>query len=128
MHDLGKLLLLFGSEGQWDVVGVSLTCLTLSCISLTLKTFRTPLVFFFSFCLADKKPINPFLFYPVVGCKYSDKNIYPETFKSNPDYNDAVYSTECGIYKPHCGLDNVMLSWGHDEVRLFLKKIKPGGA
>lgn len=24
LHDLGKLLLLFGSEGQWDVVGVSL--------------------------------------------------------------------------------------------------------
>lgn len=23
LHDLGKLLLLFGSEGQWDVVGVS---------------------------------------------------------------------------------------------------------
>ncbi|KAG5339231.1 hypothetical protein C0989_005145 [Termitomyces sp. Mn162] len=23
VHDLGKLLLLFGSEGQWDVVGVS---------------------------------------------------------------------------------------------------------
>jgi inositol oxygenase len=22
VHDLGKLLLLFGSEGQWDVVGV----------------------------------------------------------------------------------------------------------
>jgi len=24
IHDLGKLLLFFGSEGQWDVVGVSL--------------------------------------------------------------------------------------------------------
>jgi len=24
LHDLGKLLLLFGSEGQWDVVGVSI--------------------------------------------------------------------------------------------------------
>ena len=53
----------------------------------------------------------------VVGCKFSDKIIYPETFKSNPDSEDAVYSTEYGIYKPHCGLDNVMLSWGHDEVR-----------
>ncbi|PPQ75043.1 hypothetical protein CVT26_012067 [Gymnopilus dilepis] len=71
LHDLGKLLLLFGSEGQWDVV--------------------------------------------VVGCKFSDKIIYPETFKNNPDVCDAVYSSEYGIYKPHCGLDNVMLSWGHDE-------------
>jgi len=75
LHDLGKLLLLFGSEGQWDVVG---------------DTF-------------------------VVGCKYSDKIIYPETFINNPDYHDTVYSSELGIYKPHCGLDNVMLSWGHDE-------------
>lgn len=25
IHDLGKLLLFFGSEGQWDVVGVSLS-------------------------------------------------------------------------------------------------------
>ena len=23
VHDLGKLLLVFGSQGQWDVVGVS---------------------------------------------------------------------------------------------------------
>ncbi|ESK91979.1 myo-inositol oxygenase [Moniliophthora roreri MCA 2997] len=75
VHDLGKLLFLFGSEGQWDVVG---------------DTF-------------------------VVGCKFSDKIIYPHTFDSNPDSKDSVYSTECGIYSPGCGLDNVMLSWGHDE-------------
>ncbi|KAL4072379.1 hypothetical protein V8B97DRAFT_1917168 [Scleroderma yunnanense] len=55
IHDLGKLLLFFGSEGQWDVVG------------------------------------------------------------GNPDYHDAVYSTKYGIYEPNCGLDNVMMSWGHDE-------------
>ncbi|KZT44268.1 myo-inositol oxygenase [Sistotremastrum suecicum HHB10207 ss-3] len=50
-----------------------------------------------------------------VGCAFSDKIIYPETFKVNPDFADPVYSTECGIYKPNCGLDNVMMSWGHDE-------------
>ncbi len=54
----------------------------------------------------------------VVGCKFSDKIIYPETFANNPDSYDEVYSTDYGIYKPHCGLDNVMLSWGHDEVSL----------
>lgn len=53
----------------------------------------------------------------VVGCKFSDKIIYPHTFEGNPDSKDAVFSTECGIYEPHCGMDNVMLSWGHDEVR-----------
>lgn len=35
--------------------------------------------------------------------------------KENPDYNDPKLNTECGIYEPHCGLDNVLLSWGHDE-------------
>lgn len=75
VHDLGKLLFMFGSEGQWDVVG---------------DTF-------------------------VVGCRYSDKIVYPETFAGNPDAHDAVFSSEYGIYQPGCGLDNVMLSWGHDE-------------
>ena len=53
----------------------------------------------------------------VVGCKFSDKIIYPETFAANPDSKDPVYATEYGVYSPHCGLENVMLSWGHDEVR-----------
>ena len=53
----------------------------------------------------------------VVGCKFSDKIIYPETFAANPDSKDPVYSTEYGVYSPHCGLENVMLSSGHDEVR-----------
>ncbi|KAJ7500993.1 myo-inositol oxygenase [Mycena galericulata] len=76
VHDLGKLLHLFGSEyGQRDVVG---------------DTF-------------------------VVGCAFSEKIVLPDSFAGNPDSQDAVYSTEYGIYKPNCGLTNVMLSWGHDE-------------
>ena len=51
----------------------------------------------------------------VVGCKFSDKNIYPETFAANPDSEDPMYSSEYGVYQPGCGLDNVILSWGHDE-------------
>ncbi|KAF5378794.1 hypothetical protein D9615_006912 [Tricholomella constricta] len=82
VHDLGKLLYFFGSEGQWDVVG---------------DTF-------------------------VVGCQYSDKIIYPETFSGNPDFNDAIYSTKYGVYKPNCGLENVMLSWGHDEYLYLVLK------
>ncbi len=52
-----------------------------------------------------------------MGCKFSDKIIYPETFAANPDSKDPVYSTQYGVYSPHCGLENVMLSWGHDEVQ-----------
>ena len=51
----------------------------------------------------------------VVGCKFSDKCVYPEFFADNPDSQNPLYQTENGIYEPHCGLDNVHLSWGHDE-------------
>jgi len=74
MHDMGKVLCLFG-EPQWAVVG-------------------------------DTFP---------VGCAYSDKIIYPEFFKENPDYNNPKYNTKYGIYEPNCGLRNVHMSWGHDE-------------
>ncbi|CBX93523.1 hypothetical protein IAQ61_009213 [Plenodomus lingam] len=57
-----------------------------------------------------------------VGCAFSDKIIYPDTFKNNPDYQNEIYSTEYGIYTPGCGLDNVMLSWGHDEYLYHILK------
>jgi inositol oxygenase len=50
-----------------------------------------------------------------VGCAYSDKVVYPEFFASNPDFQNPDLQTPCGIYEPHCGLDRVHLSWGHDE-------------
>jgi len=74
LHDLGKVLCLFG-EPQWCVVG-------------------------------DTFP---------VGCKHSDKIVYPEFFKDNADTYDERFNTKYGVYEPNCGLDNVHLSWGHDE-------------
>lgn len=50
-----------------------------------------------------------------VGCAYSNKIVYPEFFKDNPDYNDPRYNTKYGVYTPNCGLRNVYMSWGHDE-------------
>ncbi len=50
-----------------------------------------------------------------VGCKHADKIVYPEFFADNPDVRDERYNTQYGIYEPHCGLDNVNMSWGHDE-------------
>jgi inositol oxygenase len=50
-----------------------------------------------------------------VGCAYSDRIVYSELFKDNPDYLNPVYQTPLGIYEEGCGLDNVHLSWGHDE-------------
>jgi len=57
-----------------------------------------------------------------VGCAYSDKIVYPEYFVNNPDYNNEVYSTKYGVYEPNCGLDNVHLSWGHDEYVYHMMK------
>ncbi|MCR9198265.1 MAG: inositol oxygenase [Planctomycetaceae bacterium] len=50
-----------------------------------------------------------------VGCRWSDRIVYPELFAGNPDRHVERYQTRCGIYQEHCGLDQVMLSWGHDE-------------
>lgn len=74
MHDMGKVLCLFG-EPQWAVVG-------------------------------DTFP---------VGCAYSDKIVYPEFFKLNPDFNNENYNSKLGVYTEGCGLRNVHMSWGHDE-------------
>lgn len=57
-----------------------------------------------------------------VGCRFSKRNIYYEYFKGNPDYKNPLYNTKYGIYSPHCGLKNVMLSWGHDEYMYNLAK------
>lgn len=50
-----------------------------------------------------------------VGCAYSDKIVYPDFFKENPDYTNDKYNSKLGVYKENCGLDAVKMSWGHDE-------------
>ncbi|AMD21485.1 HER207Wp [Eremothecium sinecaudum] len=82
IHDLGKILYFFESEGQWDVVG-------------------------------DTFP---------VGCKFSDAIIFHEFFEANPDSRHPIYSQELGIYEKNCGLDSVMISWGHDEYMYYIAK------
>ncbi|HXL57710.1 MAG TPA: inositol oxygenase family protein [Chitinophagaceae bacterium] len=50
-----------------------------------------------------------------VGCAFSEAVVYSEFFKDNPDISDERYNTKYGVYSPNCGLNNVHLSWGHDE-------------
>ncbi|UGU15654.1 inositol oxygenase [Sinomicrobium kalidii] len=50
-----------------------------------------------------------------VGCAFSDKIVYPEFFKDNPDTLNEEYRDKYGIYSGNCGLENVKMSWGHDE-------------
>ncbi|KAI3238586.1 hypothetical protein DTO012A9_3773 [Penicillium roqueforti] len=58
-----------------------------------------------------------------VGCAFDDKIIFGnKSFKDNEDYNNEVYSTKYGVYSPGCGLENVMLCWGHDEYLYHIVK------
>jgi inositol oxygenase len=50
-----------------------------------------------------------------VGCAFSQKIVYPELFAENPDTEVPEYQTRLGIYEEGCGLDQVHMSWGHDE-------------
>lgn len=74
VHDLGKLLCLFG-EPQWAVVG-------------------------------DTFP---------VGCAFDARVVHAELFAGNPDAADPRCASPLGIYEAGCGLDALLLSWGHDE-------------
>lgn len=74
IHDLGKILCLFG-EPQWAVVG-------------------------------DTFP---------VGCRFSDKIVFSEFFKDNPDSTNPRFTSDLGVYERGCGLRNIHMSWGHDE-------------
>lgn len=45
-------------------------------------------------------------------------------FKGSPDYENPAYNSKLGVYAEGCGLENVVMSWGHDDymylVRAFL--------
>ena len=56
------------------------------------------------------------------GCKFSDKVVFSEFFRDNPDWNVSEYQTENGIYEPGCGFANVDLSFGHDEYMYHVAK------
>jgi inositol oxygenase len=50
-----------------------------------------------------------------VGCRYSERIVFYNAFRDNPDFQDPQLQTELGIYSAGCGLDHVLMSWGHDE-------------
>jgi inositol oxygenase len=83
VHDLGKLLYTLGSE--------------FVCPCFTLAGFDAA-------CIRGQWDVVGDTF--VVGCKFPDCIVFHETFAGNPDSQDPVYSTENGVYKPGCGLDN----------------------
>jgi inositol oxygenase len=50
-----------------------------------------------------------------VGCRFSEKIVYPELFADNPDRGDDRFQSESGVYEAGAGLRSVHMSWGHDE-------------
>merc|ERR1711976_1099720 len=62
----------------------------------------------------------------VTGCEFSNQCVFgKESFRDNPDFNNPAYSTKNGIYEEGCGLDNVVMSWGHDEYLYNVLKNAP---
>jgi inositol oxygenase len=55
-----------------------------------------------------------------VGCMFERVGVFPQFFDENPDSKHPVYSTQLGIYQPGCGLNNLTMSFSHDE---YLYKI-----
>ena len=51
----------------------------------------------------------------VVGCALPATLVFPEFNELNPDMQDPRYNTDLGMYEEGCGLDNLTLTWGHDE-------------
>jgi inositol oxygenase len=50
-----------------------------------------------------------------VGCAFDARVVHADLFAANPDTRVPELSTPLGIYRAGCGLDAVLLSWGHDE-------------
>jgi len=50
-----------------------------------------------------------------VGCAFADEVVHAELFAANPDRREPAYASPTGLYREGCGLDALLMSWGHDE-------------
>ncbi|EFJ32371.1 hypothetical protein SELMODRAFT_230879 [Selaginella moellendorffii] len=50
-----------------------------------------------------------------LGCPFSKSIVHSEFFDRNPDSRDPRFNTGNGVYELGCGLDKIVMSWGHDE-------------
>ncbi|KAK6941427.1 Inositol oxygenase [Dillenia turbinata] len=57
-----------------------------------------------------------------LGCAFDEANVHHKYFKENPDSNNPAYNTKNGIYSEGCGLDNLVISWGHDDYMYLVAK------
>eukprot|EP01102_Stenamoeba_stenopodia_P006025 TRINITY_DN1673_c0_g1_i1.p1 TRINITY_DN1673_c0_g1~~TRINITY_DN1673_c0_g1_i1.p1 ORF type:complete len:286 (-),score=57.63 TRINITY_DN1673_c0_g1_i1:44-901(-) len=59
-----------------------------------------------------------------VGCQFDERNVYAEYFSDNPDTKNQAFAG-LGQYKQGCGLDEVLMSFGHDEYMYYVLKNNP---
>ncbi|XP_004287501.1 PREDICTED: inositol oxygenase 4-like [Fragaria vesca subsp. vesca] len=57
-----------------------------------------------------------------LGCAFDESIVHHKYFEGNPDHNNPLYNTKNGIYSEGCGLENVMISWGHDDYMYLVAK------
>lgn len=57
-----------------------------------------------------------------LGCAFDKSIVHHKYFKDNVDNNNPAYNTKYGVYSPRCGLDNVVISWGHDDYMYLVAK------
>ncbi|XP_073317852.1 inositol oxygenase 1-like isoform X4 [Primulina huaijiensis] len=57
-----------------------------------------------------------------VGCAFDESIVHRKYFEENPDYKNPAYNTTYGAYEHGCGLENVMMSWGHDDYMYLVAK------
>jgi inositol oxygenase len=51
-----------------------------------------------------------------VGCKPAESIVYgAKSFVGNTDQEDPRYNTKLGMYEEGCGLENLLMTWSHDE-------------
>ncbi|KAL0315723.1 UNVERIFIED_CONTAM: Inositol oxygenase 1 [Sesamum radiatum] len=104
IHDLGKVLCLpsFGELPQWAVVDLGKVLCLPSFGGLPQWAV-----------VGDTFP---------VGCAFDESIVHHKYFKDNSDFNNPAYNTKNGIYQEGCGLDKVLMSWGHDEYMYLVCK------
>ncbi|KAJ7969505.1 Inositol oxygenase [Quillaja saponaria] len=57
-----------------------------------------------------------------LGCAFDESNVHRKYFTENPDYKNPAYNSKNGIYNEGCGLDHVVMSWGHDDFMYLVAK------
>ncbi|CAL5360447.1 unnamed protein product [Camellia sinensis] len=57
-----------------------------------------------------------------LGCAFDESIVHHKYFEYNLDSKNSTYSTKNGIYSEGYELDNVMISWGHDDYMYLVAK------